>query len=570
MKISSGTPNLTSKFVYTWGYARNELFLDMYLAEVAVPGHEVGMYEPDFGWIIYDYRPLVSLLAILEHLEELSFYVICRFPEDLFNAVREHHPSCRLNLSTDEFFEVDMVRRLESAIFAPALPKDLFPLNLILSRNLQSLILCYPLAPEGTHPQNPQSEKCLHFVSRVPNLKHLGVFKLIDEEIHQSKVMEYLTATSKAPSAASLESLSFLQSDEGSCEAILTKMSIVLDLSNLRSLDIHLSPDAALLEKVAPSLRSLERLFVRLDPGLPQNSQLENDDSQAIAAIRAFRPLRYLHLSLIRSVSGLYNILLQHGKSLRGLAIEVSELNDGDFLAYAYPPLNSRGIRHLAQLCPGLEELRLPIKRSIGRPSECDKYRALGRFDSLRTLILDLDCGSRRYLADPEQQRCRKILQNFATDEALVTGIWKIITAHQATRKLKNLRCIPFGQPFDNIAWDYAANSLGRSFLARRLGFPTFGNFEIVEIGSQEREVRMQVLSALLDTEDYEDDDDNDDEDHEDLEEVLNDIWPGNTDWGKCWKSFPLQVDGPSASIPSSRTSLLSRAFATVRNIVHL
>jgi hypothetical protein len=50
----------------------------------------------------------------------------------------------------------------------------------------------------------------------------------------------------------------------------------------------------------------------------------------------------------------------------------------------------------MAQTCPNLEELRLPIRRPRGSGAEYEMYMALGEFVNLHSLLLDLHFDLRR------------------------------------------------------------------------------------------------------------------------------------------------------------------------------
>jgi hypothetical protein len=253
----------------------------------------------------------------------------------------------------------------------------------------------------------------------------------------------------------------------------------VVDLSHIRSLDMGVFLDPKILTKVASKLIGLERLFLHMDPSKQQLADTTADNEDMITAIQTFRPLKFLCLRDLRSISALDRILLQHGHTLEGLIIEPS--NYGRVLrgvydnGYKYPIMDNYRITQLAQTCPQLQELRLPLKRQQGSSHECNMYRALGQFLHLHTLILDLHCDPRQLPLGPEgnvSSAClRETLINAAVDETLVTGIWDLIASNQSTRRLQNLRVAPFGADFFSREEQHIIQQVGRSFLLTRSDF---------------------------------------------------------------------------------------------------
>lgn len=64
------------------------------------------------------------------------------------------------------------------------------------------------------------------------------------------------------------------------------------------------------------------------------------------------------------------------------------------------PPLLDDHVLLLPDLCPGLEELTLEIKRSRGDVAEVARYRALGRLTRLRRLKLTPDAAPPSIIPD--------------------------------------------------------------------------------------------------------------------------------------------------------------------------
>lgn len=260
---------------------------------------------------------------------------------------------------------------------------------------------------------------------------------------------EFTRTAKPLPTAACLESLTLnFAGSHGPCEEILLRLTNIVDLSHIRSLDMGVFLDPKILTKIASKLIGLERLFLHVDPWNQQLRDTTADNEDMITAIQTFRPLKFLCLRDLRSNLALDRILLQHGRTLEGLTIEPSEhqrrLTGVYDNGFKYPVMDNDQITQLAQACPQLQELRLPLQRQQGSSHECDIYRALGQFLHLHTLILDLHCDPRPLPLGPQENvssaYLRETLINAAVDKTLGTGIWDLIASNQSTRRLQNLR----------------------------------------------------------------------------------------------------------------------------------
>jgi hypothetical protein len=162
-------------------------------------------------------------------------------------------------------------------------------------------------------------------------------------------------------------------------------------------------------------------------------------------------------------------------------------------------------------------------------------------------LVLDLDCNpqsqQRPGELDPSH---RELLMNAATDVALATAIWNMITYQQASHTLQNLRCTPFVQPVTNKLLRLTIGHLSRSLLVTRPNSPLSGAIEITEIGANERIACLKQLQAGEHNSDWKSLDS-----LYRIENLVRELWPGETLWSGRWRSFPLQV---SAYYCSART----------------
>ncbi|PYI15108.1 hypothetical protein BO99DRAFT_436698 [Aspergillus violaceofuscus CBS 115571] len=140
--------------------------------------------------------------------------------------------------------------------------------------------------------------------------------------------------------AASLESLTFDdRRAETATEHMLLSLTTMVDLSQLRSLEIGVNAEPDLLARVAPRLTGLTRLYVNMVPGTTyERIDMDMDSTRAddglsnvgdvegmILAVQAFRPLQYLCLRGLRSFASLARIIAHHGPTLKGLGVEAGE-----------------------------------------------------------------------------------------------------------------------------------------------------------------------------------------------------------------------------------------------------
>ncbi|CAI7654291.1 unnamed protein product [Penicillium discolor] len=342
-------------------------------------------------------------------------------------------------------------------------------------------------------------DEMLPFLVLAPNLKHLLLQR--DFTAHKFPITTLkqewrnFASTTRPVPKSSLHSISIGQL--GPREDILLRLADIVDLSQLRSLKLHELFDAAILAQVAALFLNLKRLFISTNGQGWRYPDVNADHNIGIAAIRTFNPLKYLHLCGIRSVSSLNEIIQHHGPSLKGLIVEPStgvraRIGTRDS-GYKYPELDAFGISHLAKSCPQLEELRLPIKRSMGSQDECDMYKALGNFSNLHSLVLDLHFDPRPRPVDRMQEIETSILKmifvNAAMDEKLALQIWHLISSNQASGCLQNLRVVPFGLEFLPNDEHRLLDWFSRSFLITRYNFQNVGVPTIREIGKREREI---------------------------------------------------------------------------------
>jgi hypothetical protein len=393
------------------------------------------------------------------HLGKIEFLLQNDFPISLQEAI-SHHPQCQLDISRPQNVStsVPSLKSQASPRLRGRMDDDDWGIdfNLLRLEGLHTLPVQIPRKSDQSG--WIELDEMLPFHVLAPNLKHLLLQR--NSTAHKFPITTLkqewrnFASTTRPVPKSSLHSISIGQLEPR--EDILLRLADIVGLSQLRSLKLHELFDATILSQVAPLFPNLERLFISTNGQGWRYPDVNAGNNIGIAAIRAFNPLKYVHLCGIRSVSSLNEIIQHHGPSLKGLIIErsigvrarIGTRDSGN----KYPELDAFGISHLAKSCPQLEELRLPIKRSMGSQEECDMYKALGNFSNLYSLVLDLHFDPRPRPVDRMQEIETSVLKmifvNAAMDEKLALQIWHLISSNQASRRLQNLRVVPFGLEF--------------------------------------------------------------------------------------------------------------------------
>ncbi|KAL3486259.1 hypothetical protein BJX62DRAFT_242180 [Aspergillus germanicus] len=521
------------------------------VAGLGFPIDELGTYDST------QWDPATELISRLNRLDELNFVAKeAAFETALLQVITKHHPRCSIN--------VWALQHVERSLIPPTEPNiGRFDINALQSPGLRTLGVAVS-RKDVNHGGAQYVSGLIPFLANPPNLKHLIVqnpwerAEAIDECL---PAWERAARGTPAIGSALLESLTLL--DMGRSISLLPELAIAADLMHLKSLDLALDRDTQNVLKIASSLVGLERLFIGVsplrladDPYSPQFNPYI-DSGQAITAVLAFRPLKYLCIRGLRETFNLHRILAHHGQTLQGLSLEpyVHDHSRGGFDGcYKYPALAPSDIVLLSNSCPNIEELRLQLRRREGKSHECEVYRALGNLQHLRTLILDLHFDPRPRAAHPNSLRSpnlpidsdedyeeevdaavfRTTLINAATDGALVRAIWNIIAGAQCSHRLRNLRVVPFGLDLYTPGEMYYLIFLARSYLVSRFGVE---DPIVEEVGKMAWTVWQEDTfgaggPCFLPP---------------GADEVVAELWPAlvvREEWSSGWTSFPLEDRG--------------------------
>lgn len=487
--------------------------MDVRITESLVPDRSC------FGTFDGSWEPLACLITRLHCLERLDFSALGPFPVALQEAL-SRHPSCQLNV-----WAVHSVGH--SQMTGDRDPYSIC--RLLRYSNLHTLAIDTTWR-NSTLPGWVNLTNQLPFIFVAPKLKNLVIhahrrYKYQHDprwETFQNAWLDMAARFKHAPVPV-LDTLTL----DGAHESLLLRLSEAVDLSCLRTLDIHAYREVEVLRDVARAFPGLERLLITVNPLHWPESDV--DDQEAVSATTLFPSLKFLNLRGLRQASSVFDILQRHGRSLRGLILEPAP--DSNKTRYCYPKFSPSEVIQLAAISPHLEELQIQCHRSKGSKSEGDFYRALGHFQNLRKLVLELDCNIHQSTSETTATKTQLMKDGFinaAVDTKLALQIFSLIATNQPSGHLKRLRLAPFRLHASELDTLQHNHFLAKQVLVSR--FP----LRVEEVGKREWEAFHDMirpsLRALPGW----------------LEEVLDGILPfvpGREPWWDRYESVPLHVD---------------------------
>jgi hypothetical protein len=214
---------------------------------------------------------------------------------------------------------------------------------------------------------------------------------------------------------------------------------------------------------------------------------------------------------------------------------------------------------HLLQIqagCPVLEELAIPVKRNKSSASEAKIYRCFAKMESLKFLILTLDCSNWRVTQDntynpqydEEDQKfvdsyypylmrgtLKETFINCAVDEALARSIWEAVSKNKTGRRLERLELWTtggreYGTPGSSSQVSDLLDNLSRSWLIERVPRDNQEDISVRELGRHERVAHDAKVRERRETE---------------PQKIFCEVWPskeGSESWQDDWSSYPLQI----------------------------
>lgn len=476
----------------------NGTFMDTYVKRWCSPhsrlkaSHSGFYYEPDWS-------PLEVLLSRLVRVNELHYVACNMFPSCLLNAIHEFHPKCQLNIWCHQ----DSTRPLEYSSEYPIRTRTFFPdiepfeTALLRSPCLHSLKIQCGVSRSNSAEYGVQEEAVISALNMAPNLKHIDIGPVLRKEhfVHEtnrfwnnllSSSPKTTTVNTTCPRPISVA----IDYDIFDCSSVFATLCRRMDLSLLRFLHLGVF-NPAILQELSRELPSLEGIFVNLD-SMPPISDARESESRTMDMFLSLKPLRFIGMKGHCSKGLLDAVLSNHGITLQSLIIEKTKHNFSfdrrTSGKYNYSMFDREDISDIARQVPHLQNLRISMERPLEKEQEFAFYNALGKFPSLKNLIIDINCAPKGYSN-------MAVLARTPVDETLAAIIWDRISMNRGNCTLKKLRLVPFGRDALNSADLAIYFQRMKSLLVTRTGD---GDRTIQEIGREQREGECRLLWDYL------------------------------------------------------------------------
>jgi hypothetical protein len=260
------------------------------------------------------------------------------------------------------------------------------------------------------------------------------------------------------------------------------------------------------------------------------------------------KPLQRLDIGRLISEETFDIILRRHGGTLRKLSVYLCRGEESQFPLMVF---SEAVVQRLAEQCPNLEQVELPIDRTRGDDRETGTYRALSRVPRLKRAFLklwfsigpDKQRGEEVREGEPELSTgsfgetihfvyLREAFSNSAIDSTLALSIFNLISSGgslrhlrlEISRKAGSREPGVFAFPFTYILRWFGRNWVCKRDAQGRVTVREFDKGETIRAGEEwkhheewqgwEEEVYLKAFK---------------------------DIWPQKTsEWWKDWKSLPL------------------------------
>ncbi|KAJ5715988.1 uncharacterized protein N7483_013169 [Penicillium malachiteum] len=351
-------------------------------------------FVPRAGFYVRgDWSPIIDLIRRIPCLHDVNIVVFHGGPVELFEALSQYHPSCRVSIFSTLIKE-NPIQTFSFPIIDPVWLSSpmLYAVHL-------TCLEGFPRFYE--HPDRVLQNIVLH----APNLKKIAL-RISDkynsptgqEQLNRANV-DIGAKSDKPPGSARIETMSW---------PLHTKMTAVqfqdwqtiTDFSVLRSLNAGCIEDLTLLRSMVNMrpFRQLQRLTLALFPPKDNKPRFWQ---VAESMFSSLPPLTHLCLLGMYTPEFANNMLgCKHGQTLlelelhreivphpRSRGISLSRLCQK---GQAGPIFSTEHVRELADHCPSLQKLQVCVQRCPG--AQTDLSRALSRFPCLEKLDLVLNC----------------------------------------------------------------------------------------------------------------------------------------------------------------------------------
>ncbi|KAJ5768713.1 hypothetical protein N7520_003272 [Penicillium odoratum] len=340
-----------------------------------------------------DWSPVIDLIRLIPRLHEVNLLVFHGGPVELFEALSQYHPTCRVSIFStlikknpirwDSFPSIDPVWISSPMLYAVHLTCEEY----------------YPVLSED--PDRILQNIVLH----APNLKKIALRirgrdngQALRERLHEASV-DMANKNDKPPGSARIETMSWpLHTDMTATQ--FQDWHTVTDLSVLKSWTVGCIKDSTLLQSIMDirPFKQLKQLTLAVFAPKGDGPRFWR---AAESMFSSLPPLTYLCLLGVYHPGFLNNVLSYgHGQTLLELKLheQISPypLARGVSLprlckkGQAGPIFSTEQVRELGRYCQLVRKLQICVQRYPG--PQTDMSSALGRFPSLKELDLVLNC----------------------------------------------------------------------------------------------------------------------------------------------------------------------------------
>ncbi|KAJ5791046.1 uncharacterized protein N7518_008057 [Penicillium psychrosexuale] len=402
--VAEWTPGSHSKrFVPKQIDAETSKGLDQYYSDICRSLEGAFLEDQNFPkagfYVGGDWSPVIDLIRRIPHLHDVNIFVFYGGPVELFEALSQYHPACRVS-----FFSTVMRQHpLREAGMFPIINPVWLSSPMLYAAHLTALEDS-DRGPLFRHPDRLLQNIALH----APNLKKIAL--RIDGRCYGQTIrgqLDRIKVDNGAKSdglrgLAKIETMSWPLGMSEMTALQFQDWQTITDFSVLRSLNLGCITDWTILQSIADDhpFRQLKRLTIAL---FPQKDDRPRFWQASESMFTSLPPLTYLCLMGMYTPEFANNVIgHKHGKSLLELGLhgEIGPKSSSGGISLSELKLCRRGragpifsaehVRELANHCPSIQNLQICIQRYPD--AQTDMSSALGRFACLKKLYLVLNC----------------------------------------------------------------------------------------------------------------------------------------------------------------------------------
>ncbi|KAI1423697.1 hypothetical protein F5Y12DRAFT_756309 [Xylaria sp. FL1777] len=489
------------------------------------------------------WTPLAFFISQMSGLKDFIWDMHKTLPPCILSVI--HVAACRLHIHN---FVIDSLIQSDD----PTRHWDPHELALATSPSLYSIVVPYFFYDHEGVASNAREVIWSMASGAAPNLSHVwmklsppGDSIALRSALHSSRIVEW-PGLPGDQGKGNIRSLVF--SHPGVSDLDIQDWSGRTDLAVL----CHLTIRWTTVETY--TLRALEALTLLANWGVFESlhtlvlsipvsrSRLLQD--ALLSILKHLSPLKKLCLSGFIDNKIFETILLHHGRSLQILRLDPQSHYGSRKRLVVF---SSGVVQDMAERCPNLKRIELPIKRSQGDNQETAIYRAFSGFQRLEHLSLKLRVGEDTEVTEiegnPDEEETseeeevtsfrtaeelparfiRNCLINSAVDSSLALEIFHLVSPRTNLASLKVSGSCKIEPWIDDYELRDMVDWIGRTWACE---YDAEGRVCARELG---KELRLRLEGQMEDIE------------SEIYLTVWNSIWPQKTShWWEDWSSFPL------------------------------